>query len=60
MREIHRSAHSGFETLRLLRQAQHRDALFNRKPFPAFEQMTALGMTARMRPPALFGDRSSR
>jgi hypothetical protein len=50
MREIHRPIHSGYETLRQRTSPGNREALFNRKPSPANEQMTALGFAARLRP----------
>ena len=60
MREIHRPIHSGFETLRLRRQPQQRDAFFNRQAFPAFEQLTALGLANRQKPSTLYDQRFSR
>lgn len=50
MREIHRPIHSGYETLRQRRNPENREAPFNRRPFPANEQMTAMGFAARLRP----------
>lgn len=50
MREIFRSVHSGYETLRLRRESMTHSAHFSRKPFPANEQMTALGMETPRRP----------
>ncbi|MDB5525840.1 MAG: hypothetical protein JWM58_3603 [Rhizobium sp.] len=60
MREIHRPIHCGFETLRLRRDPQRREEQFNRKPFPANEQMTALGFAAGRRTPVVFEPGSSR
>jgi hypothetical protein len=54
MREIHRPIHSGYETLRLRRDKLGREAHFNRKAFPANEQITALGLENQRRPNALF------
>lgn len=54
MREIHRPIHSGFETLRHRRDPQRREAPFNRRAFPAYEQMTALGLALRGRVQPLF------
>ena len=54
MREIYRPIHSGYETLRLRRDKLVREAHFNRKAFPANEQMTALGFEALSRRQALF------
>jgi hypothetical protein len=54
MREIHRPIHSSYETLRLRRDPQRREAQFNRKAFPANEQLTALGYTQSRRPQSLF------
>lgn len=60
MREIHRPIHSGFETLRVRRNPQRRDAQFNRKAFPVNEQLTALGFAAIRRPEGLFDQGYSR
>ncbi len=60
MREIHRPIHSGFETLSHRRDPQRREAQFNRKAFPANEQMTALGFAMRRRPQTLFEQGCSR
>ena len=60
MREIHRPIHSGYETLRLRRDPQRREAQFNRSPFPANEQMTALGLAISRRAQVLFTQDSSR
>jgi hypothetical protein len=54
MREIYRPVHSGYETLRIRRDKLVREAHFNRKAFPANEQMTALGFDSASRPQALF------
>ncbi|MBX9455133.1 MAG: hypothetical protein KL863_03380 [Rhizobium sp.] len=54
MREIYRPVHSGYETLRLRREKSGREAHFNRRAFPANEQMTALGFEAQTRRQALF------
>ena len=54
MREIHRPVHSGYETLRLRRDRLGREAHFNRKAFPANEQITALGLDKLRRPQVLF------
>ena len=54
MREIHRPVHSGYETLRLRRDRLGREAHFNRKAFPANEQITALGLDKLRRPLVLF------
>lgn len=54
MREIYKPVHSGYETLRLRRDKLVREAHFNRKAFPANEQMTALGFEALSRRQALF------
>ena len=54
MREIYRPVHSGYETLRIRRDKLVRESHFNRKPFPANEQMTALGLEAQARRQALF------
>jgi len=54
MREIYKPIHSGYETLRLRRDKFTREAHFNRKAFPANEQMTALGFEALSRRQALF------
>lgn len=50
MRDIHRPIHSGFETLRHRRMPENREVMFNRKPSPAYEQITAMGFAARLRP----------
>jgi hypothetical protein len=55
MREIHRPVHSGYETLRWRHEPQNREALFNRKAYPANEQLTALGFAARLRPQDFLG-----
>lgn len=60
MREIHRPIHSGYETLRLRRDPQRREAQFNRRACPANEQMTALGYAMSRRPNVLFGQGYSR
>jgi len=60
MREIHRPIHSGFETLRHRRDPQRREVQFNRKAFPAYEQMTALGFALNRRPQTLFEQGYSR
>jgi len=60
MREIHRPIHSGYETLRLRRDPQRREAQFNRRPFPANEQMTALGLVVSRRSQGLFDQGYSR
>jgi len=60
MREIHRPIHSPYETLRLHRDHHHREAHFNRIAFPTNEQLTALGLAARLRPQALFDAGCSR
>lgn len=54
MRELYRPIHSGYETLRLRRDRLGREVHFNRKAFPANEQMTALGFDALSRQQALF------
>jgi hypothetical protein len=48
MREIHRPIHSGYESLRH-RDRLVREAQFNRRAFPANEQMTALALDALSR-----------
>ena len=60
MREIHRPIHSGYETLRLRRDKLGREAHFNRKSFPANEQITALGFEDQYRPHGLFAQGYSR
>jgi len=57
MREIYRPIHSSYETLRLRRDRSSREAHFNRRAFPANEQMTALAMdaAARQRTPFVQG-----
>jgi hypothetical protein len=60
MREIHRPIHSAFETLRHRRDPQRREAYFNRKAFPANEQLTALGLMTSRRPQDLFEQGHSR
>lgn len=50
MRDIHRPVHCGYETLRLRRDPLQREVQFNRKAFPANEQITALGFAAVRRP----------
>lgn len=60
MREIYRPIHSGYETLRLRRDKFGREVHFNRKAFPANEQLTALGLESRSRPQALFAQGYSR
>ena len=60
MREIYKPIHSGYETLRLRRSNLGREAHFNRRAFPANEQMTALGFDAVTRPQALFVQGHSR
>ncbi len=60
MREIYKPIHSGYETLRLRRTKQGREAHFNRRAFPANEQMTALAFEAMTRPQALFSQGHSR
>jgi len=54
MREIYRPIHSSYETLRLRRDPGSREVNFNRRAFPANEQMTALAMDAAARQRALF------
>lgn len=54
MREIHRPIHSGYETLRLRRERLVGEANFNRRAFPANEQMTALALEALSRQRLLF------
>ena len=54
MREICKPIHSGYETLRLRRDKLVREAHFNRKAFPANEQMTALAFESLSRRQALF------
>lgn len=54
MREIYKPIHSGYETLRLRRDKLVREAHFNRKAFPANEQMTALAFEGLSRRQALF------
>lgn len=54
MREIYRPVHSGYETLRLRRDKLVRESHFNRKAFPANEQMTALNLDMQSRRQALF------
>ena len=54
MREIYRPVHSGYETLRLRRDKPGSEANFNRKSFPANEQLTAQGMDNFRRPQSLF------
>ena len=54
MREIYRPVHSGYETLRLRRDRPGREVNFNRKAFPANEQLTALGLDTLSRRQALF------
>jgi hypothetical protein len=60
MREIHRPIHSSYETLRQRRHPQGRDAQFNRRAFPANEQMTALGYAVSPRTLELFDQGFSR
>lgn len=60
MREIQRPIHSGFETLRHRRDPQRREAQYNRRAFPANEQITALGMALNRRPSSLLGEGHSR
>jgi hypothetical protein len=54
MREIYRPIHSNYETLRLRRDPGSREAHFNRRAFPANEQMTALAMDTSTRQRTLF------
>jgi hypothetical protein len=54
MREIHHPIHSGFETLRLRRNPQNREAQFNRAAYPANEQMTAQALAISRRPQPLY------
>ena len=54
MREIYKPIHSGYETLRIRRDKLVRESHFNRKAFPANEQMTALGFETLARRQALF------
>ena len=54
MREIHRPIHSGYETLRLRRDRSTREVHFNRRAFPANEQMTALAMDTASRQRTFF------
>lgn len=54
MREIYRPIHSNYETLRLRRDPSSREVHFNRRAFPANEQMTALAMDTATRQRALF------
>lgn len=54
MREIYRPIHSGYETLRLRRDKLVRESHYNRKAFPANEQMTALNFDMQSRRQALF------
>ena len=54
MREIYKPIHSGYETLRLRSDKLVREAHFNRKAFPANEQMTALAFERLSRRQALF------
>ena len=54
MREIYRPIHSNYEPLRLRRDPGSSEAHFNRRAFPANEQMTALAMDAAARQRALF------
>nr|WP_299500537.1 hypothetical protein [uncultured Rhizobium sp.] len=60
MREIHRPVHSGYETLRRRRDPANREAQFNRRSFPAYEQLTALGFAARLRPQDMLGQPTSK
>ena len=53
MREIHRPIHSSYETLRLRRERSGHEVHFNRRAFPANEQMTALAMETAERQRAL-------
>lgn len=55
MRDIRRPVHCGYETLRLRRDPLQREVQFNRKPFPANEQITALGFAAARRPQGILG-----
>ena len=54
MREIYRPIHSGYETLRLRRDKVARESHYNRKAFPANEQMTALNLDMQSRRQDLF------
>jgi len=54
MREIYRPIHSSYETLRQRREHNSREVHFNRRAFPANEQMTALAMDTALRQRALF------
>jgi hypothetical protein len=54
MREIYKPIHSGYETLRIRRDKLVRESHFNRKAFPANEQMTALGFETLTHRQALF------
>lgn len=60
MRDIRRPIHCGYETLRLRRDPMQREVQFNRKPFPANEQITALGFAAARRPQGFWGAGTSR
>lgn len=60
MREIYRPIHSSYETLRLRRDHRGREAHFNRRAFPANEQMTALAFEVASRPQVLFDQGHSR
>ena len=60
MREIHRPIHSSYETLRLRRNQLRREAGFNRNPFPANEQITALGFATSYRSQGLLDESHSR
>ena len=55
-----RPVHCGYETLRLRRDPLQREMQFNRKPFPANEQITALGFAAARRPQEFLGTGQSR
>lgn len=60
MREIYKPSHSGYETLRIRRDQLFRESHFNRKAFPANEQMTALNLDMQSRRQALFVQGCSR
>ena len=60
MREIYRPIHSGYETLRLRRDRTGREVHFNRRSFPANEQLTALAMDSVARNRALHAQGYSR
>lgn len=60
MRDIRRPIHCGYETLRLRRDPLQREVQFNRKAFPANEQITALGFAAVRHPRGFMDTGNSR